>query len=134
MPGVSHINCHMGCESCAPEIATLVDRLAKEYKMDINTEDKGYKYISLWGKNDTTADQRIKTAVKTLKGLGPGNYIFIDHPGMDTPEMRGIWHKGYENVASDRDGVTKVFTSKDVIVTVKSSGIKLVSYKYVSEN
>lgn len=134
VPRVSHLNCHMGCESCSPEIATLVDRLAKEYKMDINTEDKGYKYINLWGKNDTTADQRIKTAVKTLKGLGPGNYIFIDHPGMDTPEMRGIWHKGYENVASDRDGVTKVFTSKDVIVTVKSSGIKLVSYKYVSEN
>jgi chitin disaccharide deacetylase len=134
VPWVSHMDCHMGCESCSPLIASLVERLAKEYKLDIRPADKGYKYIGLWGKNDATADQRIKSAVKILKGLSPGSYIFIDHPGMDTPEMRAIWHKGYENVAADRDAVTKVFTSIDVIAAVKSSGIRLVSYKYVSGN
>jgi chitin disaccharide deacetylase len=134
VPRVSHMDCHMGCESCSPEIASLVARLSREYKMDIKPSDKGYKYIGLWGKNDTTANQRIKSAVKTLKSLGPGSYLFIDHPGLDTPEMRAIWHKGYENVAADRDGVTKVFTSKEVFDAVKSSGIRLVSYKYVSEN
>jgi chitin disaccharide deacetylase len=134
VPRVSHINCHMGCESCAPEIARLVERLAKEYKMDINPSDKGYKFIGLWGKKDSTADQRIKATVKTLRGLSPGSYFFIDHPGVDTPEMRAIWHKGYENVAADRDAVTKVFTSKEVIEEVKSSGIRLVSYKYLSDN
>jgi predicted glycoside hydrolase/deacetylase ChbG (UPF0249 family) len=133
VPRVSHMDCHMGCESCAPEIARLVERLAKEYSMDINPADKGYKYAGLWGKKDTTADQRIKTAVHTLKSLKPGNYIFIDHPGMDTPEMRAIWHKGYENVASDRDAVTKVFTSKAVMDEIRSSNIKLVSYKYLSD-
>ena len=134
VPWVSHMDCHMGCESCSPLIASLVEKLAKEYKLDVKPADKGYKYIGLWGKNDATADQRIKSAVKTLKGLSPGSYIFIDHPGMDTPEMRAIWHKGYENVAADRDAVTKVFTSIDVIAAVKSSGIRLVSYKYVSGN
>jgi hypothetical protein len=123
----------MGCESCAPEIARLVERLAEEYKLNIDPADKGYKFTGLWGKTDTTADQRIKSAVKTIKGLKPGNYIFIDHPGLDTPEMRAIWHKGYENVASDRDAVTRVFTSKEVIEAVNSSGIRLVSYKYLSD-
>jgi chitin disaccharide deacetylase len=129
VPHVSHMDCHMGCESCAPEIATLIKSLAKEYKLDIKPNDKGFKFIGLWGKADTSADQRIRAAVKTIKNLNPGNYIFIDHPGLDTPEMRAIWHKGYENVAADRNAVTKVFTSKEVMDAVKSSGIKLVAYK-----
>jgi predicted glycoside hydrolase/deacetylase ChbG (UPF0249 family) len=132
VPRVSHMDCHMGCESCAPEISRLVEQLAKEYKMDINPTDEGYKYTALWGKEDTTAEQRIRAAVQTLKSLKPGNYIFIDHPGMDTPEMRAIWHKGYENVAADRDAVTKVFTSKAVKDVINSSNITLVSYKYLS--
>ena len=43
--------------------------------------------------------------------------------------MQAIWHKGYENVASDRDAVTKVFTSKEVMQLINKRGIKLVSYK-----
>jgi hypothetical protein len=129
---ISHMDCHMGCESCAAEIASLVRRLAKEYKLDIYPSDKGFRFIGLWGKADTSADQRIRAAVKTINGLGPGSYIFIDHPGLDTPEMRAIWHKGYENVAADRDAVTKVFTSREVMDAVKSSDIKLVAYKNLS--
>ena len=132
VPHISHVNCHMGCESCAPEIARLVERLAEEYKLNIDLSEKGYEYIGLWAKSDTTADQRIKTAVKTLKGLKSGSYLFIDHPGLDTPEMRAIWHKGYENVAADRDAVTKVFTSKEVAEALKLSGIRLVSYRELS--
>jgi predicted glycoside hydrolase/deacetylase ChbG (UPF0249 family) len=133
VPRVSHINCHMGCESCSPEIARLVTRLAKEYKLDINPSDKGYKYTGLWGKADTTAEQRIKAAVITIKNLKKGSYLFIDHPGMDTPEMRAIWHTGYSNVATDRDAVTKVFTSKEVMNTITESGITLVSYSDVGK-
>lgn len=129
VPYVSHVNCHMGCESCAPEIAALVKRLADEYNLNIEPGKLGYKHISLWGRSDTTAQLRINTAVKTIKELKPGKYFFIEHPGLDTPEMRAIWHTGYANVAADRDAVTKVFTSSEVKKTVSDKGIKLVSYK-----
>jgi hypothetical protein len=66
--------------------------------------------------------------VKTLGKLESGKYFFIDHPGMDTPEMQAMWHKGYENVAADREAVTRVFTSSEVIETIRSRGIRLVSY------
>jgi predicted glycoside hydrolase/deacetylase ChbG (UPF0249 family) len=132
VPRISHLNCHMGCESCAAEIARLVERLAEEYRLNIDPSAKGYKYTGLWTKSDSTADQRIKAAVKTLKGMKPGNYLFIDHPGLDTPEMRAIWHTGYENVAADRDAVTRVFTSKEVAEALKFSGIRLVSYRELS--
>lgn len=129
VPHISHLNCHMGCENCAPEIAALVQKLAVEYDLDIDTRKLGYKSIELWDKQDSTSAQRISSAVETLKNLKPGKYLFIDHPGQDTPEMRAIWHKGYENVAADRDAVTKVFTSQVVRDAVISARIYLVSYK-----
>jgi hypothetical protein len=133
VPHVSHVNCHMGCGSCAPEIENLIKRLAEEYKLDAEPSRHGYKYISLWKREDTTADARIASAVKTIRELKPGKYLFIDHPGLDTPEMRAIWHIGYENVAADRDAVTKVFTSSEVKKAVSEKGIRLVSYKESSK-
>ena len=129
VPGVSHMNCHMGCESCAPEIAALVQRLADEYKLNIDIRKNGYQHIALWQKNDTTASLRIASAVTVITNLKPGKYVFIDHPGFDTPEMRAIWHTGYENVAADRNAVTKVFTSNEVKKVISEKGIELVSYK-----
>jgi hypothetical protein len=129
IPGLSHIECHMGFESIGPEIAALVKRLAVEYKLDIDPGEAGYNHLNLWNDKDTTAKMRIGSAVSSLENLKPGRYFFIDHPGMNTPEMQAIWHKGYENVASDRDAVTKVFTSKDVMDVIRSKKIKLVSYR-----
>ena len=126
---VSHVNCHMGCGSCSPEIENLIKRLAEEYKLNAEPSKYGYKHLSLWKREDTSAEARIAAAVKTIRELKPGKYIFIEHPGLDSPEMRAIWHMGYENVAADRDAVTKVFTSNEVKKAISDKGIKLVSYK-----
>jgi predicted glycoside hydrolase/deacetylase ChbG (UPF0249 family) len=134
VPRVSHVNCHMGCEGCAPEIAALVKRLAVEYDLDIDPFENGYQYIALWNRNDTTAEQRILSTIKTLNNLKPGRHFFIDHPGMNTPEMQAIWHTGYENVAADRDAVTRVFTSPEVMEIIQSRKIVLVSYKEAKQN
>jgi hypothetical protein len=129
VPHVSHLNCHMGCESCSPDIAALVNKLADEYGLDINPNEKGFKHLGLWTDADTTAELRINAASKILKNLKPGKYLFIEHPGLDTPEMRAIWHMGYENVAADRDAVSKVFTSRSLMKIIRERGIRLVSYR-----
>jgi len=129
VPRVSHMDCHMGFESIDPEIAALVKRLAVEYQLDINPEVMGYQYMALWNRNDITSVQRIASTLLTLENLKPGRYLFVEHPGMNTTEMQAIWHMGYENVASDRDAVTKVFTSKEVMDRIRSREIILVSYK-----
>ncbi len=134
VPHVSHLNCHMGCEGCAPEIAALVEKLAVEYNLDINIDEMGYKYTPFWNRVDTTAEQRIKATIEALEKLKPGRYWFIEHPGMNTPEMQAIWHKGYENVAADRDAVTRVFTSQEVKDCIRSQNINLVSYKRAKQN
>jgi chitin disaccharide deacetylase len=42
--------------------------------------------------------------------------------------MQPVGHTGYENVAADREWVTRVFTSEKVKETIRKKGIKLVSY------
>jgi chitin disaccharide deacetylase len=129
LPRISHLNCHMGCDGCAPEIARLIRSLAQEYELDIDLEELGYKHVNLWNSNDTSADQRIRSASLNIRNLTPGYYFFIEHPGKNTAEMRAIWHKGYENVAADRDAVTKVFTSSEIKELIRSKDITLVNYK-----
>jgi chitin disaccharide deacetylase len=128
IPWVSHMGCHMGCGSCAPEIAALERKLALEYKLDINPEEYGLQYLGLWKDTDSTADMRIRSAVEVFRNLKPGNYFFIDHPGMNSNEMQAIWHTGYTAVAADRDAVTKVFTSAEVMAMIREKKILLVSY------
>jgi hypothetical protein len=89
----------------------------------------GFQYLPLWTRDDSTSEQRISSAIRTLKTLTPGRYYFIDHPGNDTPEMQAIGHKGYENVADDREAVRRVFTSKEVKEEILKRNISLISYK-----
>jgi hypothetical protein len=40
---------------------------------------------------------------------------------------------GYTNVAADREGVTRVFTSEKVKAALREKGVKLVSYAEVQK-
>jgi len=42
--------------------------------------------------------------------------------------MESVGHKGYENVAMDRDAVRRVYTSPEVKSAIKRLGIELISY------
>ena len=75
-----------------------------------------------------SAEQREAALVKALEQVQPGVWIVVEHPGLDTPEMQGMGHKGYWEVASHRDGVTKAFTSAKVKEVIRRRGIQLVSY------
>ena len=127
IPQVSHLSFHMGSNSWDPKVKELCDKLAKEYGLYVMTPEAGVRNFGGFG-NAKTADERIEKFVQNLEGLMPGTYLFIDHPGIDTPEMRAIGHPGYEDVAQDRDAVTKVFTSEKVKSAIKRLGIKLISY------
>ncbi|MBC8472649.1 MAG: polysaccharide deacetylase family protein [Planctomycetes bacterium] len=126
VPHVSHLTCHMGCSGWDPKVREVYLRLAKEYNLDISTSDYGIKGFG--GLKGVTAKERIKSFIQNLEGLKPGTYLFVEHPGLDTLEMSAIGHKGYYNVAEDRDAVTEIFISPDVKRTINKLGIKLISY------
>jgi chitin disaccharide deacetylase len=116
----------MGFTSLDPKIDELVNTLAKEYKLEVNTE--GLQRFQGWGR-DVPLEHRIDKFCENLEKLTPGKYLFVEHPAKDTEEMKTVGHVGYENVGLDREWVTRVFTSEKVKQTIQEKGIKLISYK-----
>jgi CubicO group peptidase (beta-lactamase class C family)/predicted glycoside hydrolase/deacetylase ChbG (UPF0249 family)/lysophospholipase L1-like esterase len=129
IPRVSHLSAHMGCDSIARDLKALVKKLAREFALDVALEDLGVSYAGYAGPHATSAE-KIASFLKMLESLKPGKtYLFVDHPGLDTPELRAIHHIGYEQVAADRQGVTDTWTNPRVRELIKSKGIELISYK-----
>ena len=129
IPRISHISSHMGCTDLTDEIKALTEKLAKEYKIDIDLEDYNVQQVGYDGLSKTAAE-KIQGFIKMLGKLEPGKtYMFLDHPGFDNEELKAVHHIGYENVAEDRQGVTDLFTSEKVKAVIKEKKIEVISYK-----
>lgn len=126
VPHISHLSTHMGFTNLDPKIAALVNKLAKEYNLNVNME--GVQRFSGWTRDDAYED-RIDKFCANLEKLTPGKYLYVEHPGHNVPEMETVGHKGYENVAIDREWVTRVLTSEKVKKTMQKKRIILISYK-----
>ncbi len=125
IPRISHLSAHMGFSGLNPKIGELVDKLAKEYKLDVDMSD--VKRFSGWGQNVEYED-RVDRFCENLESLTPGTYLFVEHPAAESTEMATVGHKGYENVGDDRKWVLQVFTSEKVKETIRKKNIKLISY------
>ena len=131
---VTHLSAHMGTATCRPDLKKLVQQLAKEYGLHSGSEGltkQGVKSIGNWGSSEDTPEKRETALIKALDKLTPGTWILVEHPGLNTPEMRAIGHRGYENVAYNRDTVTKVFTSPKIKEAISKKNIKLISYAHL---
>lgn len=123
---VSHLSAHMVAAMATPELKAVTERLAKEYKLRIEMD--GLKFAGGFGSSSFTAERRELALIELVEKLEPGQWMLLEHPGLDTPEMRNIGHKGYENVAADRAGVTQAFTSPKVKEVIARRKIKLIDY------
>lgn len=78
----------------------------------------------------STSQEKIQSFLTMLERLEPGKtYLFVDHPGLDSEELGAIHYKEYEDVATDRQGVTDVWTNQQVKALIKQRNIQLISYK-----
>jgi hypothetical protein len=65
-----------------------------------------------------------------VEAFEPGErYLFVDHPGLDTPELRGAAHVGYDDVAVDRQGATDCLVSSSVRAALVAKSVRLASYR-----
>ena len=55
VPQLSHLCDHMGFQALGPEVVALVKRLAGEYRLDIDPEASGVKWVGWDGKPETPA-------------------------------------------------------------------------------
>lgn len=129
MPRVSHVSAHMGCTRLSDEVLALVKRLAKEYKIPVEPETEYQGYVNYDGPHTTLAEKK-QSFLSMLSKLEPGKtYLFLDHPAFDNSEVQAIHHIGYENVATDRQGVTDLFTHPEIKAFIRKNGIQLIGYK-----
>ena len=127
--GISHISGHMGCTDISDSVKQMTKKLAKEYKLDIDLEELNVKYAGYDGPHKTSGE-KIQSFINMLNKLQTGNtYLFVDHPGLNSSELRAIHHIGYEDVATDRQGVTDTWTNEKIKKLIKQKNIQLVSYK-----
>ena len=131
IPRISHLSGHMGCTGLNDDVKALVRKLAQEYHIpffDQNLQETGVSYTGYVGTHGT-AEEKRQSFLKMLESLEPGKtYLFVDHPGLNTPEVQAIHHVGYENVAMDRQGVTDTWTNPEVKAMIKAKGIQLIGY------
>jgi predicted glycoside hydrolase/deacetylase ChbG (UPF0249 family) len=129
IPSISHISGHMGCTDISDSVQMMTKKLALEYNIDIDLRELGVKGFSYDGSHKTK-EEKLKSFISALNKLEAGNtYLFVDHPGLDSPELRSIHHIGYEDVAVDRQGVTDLWTNPKVKEIIRTRKIRLVSYK-----
>jgi hypothetical protein len=126
IPRLSHASAHMGAATGTPEARAITEKLCKEFGLRL--EAKGAKGVRNWSGSQKTPEQKESDLVTALEKLEAGTWLIVEHPGLDTDEMRAMGHKGYENVAADRAGVTRAFTSDRVKKAIQDRGIKLISH------
>lgn len=134
IPNITHLSGHMMSTGFSKEVNEMVKRLSAEYglpsidRMDSGKE-YGFEYIGYDGPK-ATAQEKIASFIKALEKTEPGKtYVFIDHPAYNDSEMETVMHVGYEDVAVDRQGVTDLLKSPEVLEAIKAKGIKLLSFK-----
>jgi len=127
VPRITHIGGHMAFEGLDPRIRDLVERLRREYHLQPGPLRTPVSYFPGWGQERTTQG-RTRAFIANLEKLQPATYLFVEHPARASAEMESVGHKGYENVASDRESVRQVYTSPEVKDAIRRLKIKLISY------
>jgi chitin disaccharide deacetylase len=128
VPQTSHLSGHMGLAQVDPRIGELYGQLAGEYGLAVDMT--GVERFRGFGEGSGALSSAEKEAelLQNLEELGPGEWLFVEHPGRDVPEMRALGHAGYWSVAKDRHGVTRAWTSDRVKQLIERRGIRLISY------
>ena len=123
---ITHVSSHMGAARGTHELRAITDQLAREY--GLMSESSNLKSAGFFGNSSSTREQRENALIVLIDKLQPGDWLLVEHPAFDTPEMRAIGHKGYENVGADREAVLYAFVSARVREAVAKRNVKLVSY------
>ncbi|MFO7822681.1 MAG: ChbG/HpnK family deacetylase [Cyclobacterium sp.] len=137
VPQINHLSGHMGSTGFHPDVAKMVTRLAAEYDLLLISPDLmqelNISRATYEGPKGTTQEKE-DSFIRMLENLEAGKtYQFVDHPAYDNLEMQGVSHVGYENVASDRQGVTDTWTSEKVKKAVAENGIELVNFNTIAK-
>jgi predicted glycoside hydrolase/deacetylase ChbG (UPF0249 family) len=128
---VDYLDYHMLTAVSAPELRTIVEKLASEYGLGMSRYF-GESSVSIWA--DAPAD-KLTSLLRHMRDIQPGLSMLVIHLGMETPEMSAMVDMNYEadpyRVAIHRQAELDAITSPAFRAVIEEAGIELVTYKNV---
>jgi predicted glycoside hydrolase/deacetylase ChbG (UPF0249 family) len=131
---VQYLDTHYLGLSDYPGLGDAIRKIASDYDLPIS---------GLVGEREmqdvytTPVEEKFKTAVRELEGLGPGLWLWVCHVGIDSPEQRSLIHTAPEDIFGDggvganRAEELRVVTSLEVKSVILKRGIQLTNYRDV---
>jgi predicted glycoside hydrolase/deacetylase ChbG (UPF0249 family) len=129
---IQYVDTHMGTARATPELHDIVKRISQDYGVPISQGYEGDR-VSIY---EFPYKQKKKALAEELKKLGPGLWLLVVHPGLDTPEARALVDanpEGLKEVALHRDAVTNALTSRKIKKIIKKKNIQLTDYRKLQE-
>lgn len=126
IPHISHVSPHMGAATATPAARAITEKLCAEYRLRL--EAPGVDEILGWRRGTKTPEQTEVDLAAAIGALGPGAHLLIEHPGLDTEEMRAMGHAGREAEFLTRACATHALTCTQVKQAVTDRHIRLISH------
>ena len=126
---------YMGPES-HPGLGDVVNRIAGDYGLPVSGA-MGEKPLP--GVYRAPIGQKTDLAVKTLENLAPGLWLWVFHPGIDSPEHNALVHSKPEhvfrdgNVGKHRAAETEALKSPRVRKVIEDRAIRLTTYETIRD-
>ena len=127
----SHVSAHMAPHFSAfdQRVGEIVAELCQEFQLIDVPPEHGISRFEGYPKHPRSAERRVAAFVEQLGALNAGTYMFIDHPAVESPELRSTGHQGYEDVLEDRTTCLAALVSEEVKAAVAARGIELIGYR-----
>ncbi len=126
---LSYVDYHMGTAMSTPDLQRVVERLAAEFKLGIS-QYFGETYAPTVYR--AAPDRKLTEAIQIIEQMTePKLYLFVLHPGVNTPEMAAMTDlnpTGVKSMAAHRQAVTDLLCSKAFKSAIERQGIQLTNY------
>jgi predicted glycoside hydrolase/deacetylase ChbG (UPF0249 family) len=126
----SYLDYHMGTAMSTPELQKVVEGLAEEFELGVS-QYFGETYAPTVYR--AAPEKKLAEGIAIIDGLNkPKLYLFVAHPGLNTPEMAAMTDRnpsGVKPMAAHRQAVTDMLCSDEFETAIKAQGIQLTGYK-----
>jgi predicted glycoside hydrolase/deacetylase ChbG (UPF0249 family) len=133
---IQYLDVHYGSTRGYPGADDVVKKIASDYNLPISGSF-GEKGIDIYA---VPAVNKKDSAVKMLDEIGPGLYLWVCHPGIDSPEQHALIHTSAEDmmieggtVGLHRTMVTNTLTSVELKSVILKRNIRLTNYQELWE-
>ena len=126
LPSLSHLSAHMGCLDEDPRLKELGKKLAQDYGLPM--ELTGVRDLPAFNEADKSFGAKQQTLIHAIENMTPGVWLIVEHPALDSPEMRAIGNGHDWDIAEERSDVTRLFTDEKVKQVIVQRKVRLISY------